>query len=264
MKGLLRLSMMLLIGLLVTSCVTNSYSSFYTPRVSEIFEKTKECKHYNYTAEYLNELVSKGYTIIGTSNFEGALQGESYAVKQGKNIGADIVLTSAEYTRTEQGTRMVPLYTPGQTSSVTTYNSGTANAYGSANVNVYGSGGYASGSGTSSASATYNGTSTSYYTSPGTTTFVPLPYSIPRYKQNAIYLRAAQASTPPSPQLLQGWGQLQKAMTKVQVTEILGEPKARNKGKYEYWYYSNDTINNCYVYFDGDFVHGWANPKLEN
>ncbi len=174
---------------MTTSCVSNNYSNFYTPRVSETFEKSKDCKHYNYTPEYLDELVSKGYAVIGTSAFEGALQSDAYAVKQGKNIGADIVLTSAQYTRTEQGTQIVPIYTPGQTSSVTTYSSGTANAYGSANVNVYGSGGYATGSGTASGTATYNGTSTSYYTSPGTMNYVPVPYAVARYNQQAVYLR---------------------------------------------------------------------------
>lgn len=78
-----------------------------------------------------------GYVPIGYSSFNaGRRQPDSYAVDQGKKVGADlVVIVNPQYTGTE--TASIPITTPTTSSA---YSSGTATAYGPyGTVNAYGS-----------------------------------------------------------------------------------------------------------------------------
>lgn len=82
--------------------------------------------------------IKRGYVVIGTSFFNsGRSEGESAAVKQAVQVGADLVLIfDPRYTGST--TTSVPITTP---TSSTSYSTGTATAYGrSGSVTAYGSG----------------------------------------------------------------------------------------------------------------------------
>lgn len=123
--------------------------------------------------EQKRNLLEQGYVMVGTVGFHGPAVKQSELVKQAKKSGADIVLFTVDFLKTEEGVRSVETYQPGQTYTTT--------AYGTANASAYGSGGYAYGSGT------YSGAATT--TSSGTynTQYVPYHYDV--YQSTAGFFR---------------------------------------------------------------------------
>jgi len=105
----------------------------------------------------------RGYTMIGHSMFNsGMTESESAAVKQGKAVGADLVLIfNPQYTGSV--TSNIPVTTP---TTTTSYTSGSATAYGSGgSVTAYG-----------------NATTTTYGTR---TTYIPM--TVNRSDYGAVY-----------------------------------------------------------------------------
>lgn len=111
----------------------------------------------------LKAYARRGYAMIGQSTFNsGQPQPVSFAIEQGKAVGADLVLI-LDPTYTGSESTVVPITTPTSTSS---YSTGTATAYGSGgSVTAYGT----------SNTTTY-GTSTAY-----------VPVTIRRFNYGALY-----------------------------------------------------------------------------
>jgi hypothetical protein len=118
-------------------------------------------------------LMEQGYVMVGEVDFSGPAVTQSELVQQAKKSGADIVLFTVDFMGTQEGVRPLITYQPGQTS--------TTSEFGTVNANAYGSGGYASGFGT------YSGTATT--TSSGTfnTQYVPYQYNV--YQSTAAFFR---------------------------------------------------------------------------
>ena len=123
--------------------------------------------------EEVHHLEEQGYAIIGNLAVQGPAISQSQLTEQAKIVGAAIVLCSSEFSGTQQGVRPIVTYQPGQT--YTTSESGMVNA------NAYGSGGYASGFGTYSGSATT--------TSSGTYNTQYVPYQYNTYRTVASFWR---------------------------------------------------------------------------
>jgi hypothetical protein len=146
------------LGIFLTGCATNPVTQFYQdhmPEMSAAFQQQllpstgnpriiviAETQH----KEEVHHLEEQGYAIIGNLAIQGPAISQSQFIEQAKKVGAAIVLCSSEFSGTQQGVRPIITYQPGQT--YTTSESGMVNA------NAYGSGGYASGFGTYSGSAT--------------------------------------------------------------------------------------------------------------
>jgi hypothetical protein len=113
--------------------------------------------------EQVNSFIKRGYMPIGSSSFNsGERQSEDAAIRQGAEVGADlVVIIDPKYTGTV--TSSIPISAP---TSSTTYYSGSAT--------TYGSGGYAR--------ASSNGTATTF----GTTTSL-IPISVNRVDYAAWY-----------------------------------------------------------------------------
>ena len=112
------------------------------------------------------DLFRRGYVLIGESAFEGGGDvTKGQLMEQARLVGADIVLYSSRFDRTDQAYVPVMQYHPGQTS--TTYSSGTVNT-------AYGSG-------------QYNGYSTT--TSPGTFSTTEVPVAVRRFDYDAVFWR---------------------------------------------------------------------------
>jgi hypothetical protein len=173
------------LGLFLTGCATNPVRQFYQDDMPEMPVAFKqqlllpngkpqiiaiaETQH----KEEVHHLEEQGYTIIGTLAINGPAISQAQLIKQAKKVGAAMVLCSSEYSGTQQGVRPIVTYQPGQT--YTTTESGTVNA------NAYGSGGYASGFGTYSGSATT--------TSSGTYDTQYVPYKYDTYRTVASFWR---------------------------------------------------------------------------
>ena len=113
--------------------------------------------------QILDAYAKRGYIMIGNSMFNsGRPESEDSAIKQGKEVGADLVLViNPNYTGSV--TSSVPITTP---TTSTTYSNATATAYGrGGSVTAYGS-----------------GTSTTYGT---TTNYIPM--TINRSDYGAVY-----------------------------------------------------------------------------
>lgn len=101
--------------------------------------------------------LSRGYSNIGVSSFNGEATSEKEVVEQAKTVGAVMVLVNSKFTDSRVVT--TPLFLP---DNETTYHSGYVNGtYGSAN---------------------YSGTSTTYGTK-----VVPITTNQQRYDQTAVY-----------------------------------------------------------------------------
>ena len=163
------------LGIFLTGCATNPATQFYqdhTPEMPTAFQQMLLPPNGNprviviaetQRKDEIHHLEEQGYAIIGNLAVQGPAISQSQLIEQAKKVGAAIVLCSSEFSGTQQGVRPIVIYQPGQT--YTTSESGTVNA------NAYGSGGYASGFGTYSGSATT--------TSSGTydTQYVPYQYN---------------------------------------------------------------------------------------
>jgi hypothetical protein len=106
----------------------------------------------------------RGYDVIGYSSFNsGARESEEGALKQGKAVGADVVvIVNPQYTGTV--TTQMPLTTP---TTSTSYTNATATAYGPAGT----------------ATAYGNATTTTYGSK---TTYIPI--TVNRHDYTAVYL----------------------------------------------------------------------------
>ena len=124
-------------------------------------------------SEEARRLEENGFVCIGFSGFRGGSPTQHQLVEQAKKVGAEVVIHTSEYSHTEQGVRPVFSYVPGQTYTTT--------RYGTANADVYGSGGYASGSGSYSGSATT--------TTPGTSHTDYVPYQNRVYEHGVTFWR---------------------------------------------------------------------------
>lgn len=160
---------------ILTGCASG-YSSFYTPSEGATPEAISSIRATTPPAMPLLERAAsenpeavvaayakRGYVVIGTSMFNsGHNESEAAALKQGKAVGADLVLVlNPQYTGTV--TTSIPLTMP---SSTTSYSSGTATAFGpGGTVNAYGN----------STTTTY-GSKTTYF-----------PVSVNRSDYGAVY-----------------------------------------------------------------------------
>jgi hypothetical protein len=175
MKLKLANTALVLVASILTGCASG-YSSFYkpaegataeaissiratTPPAMPILERSAPGNPDAVVAAY----AKRGYVVIGTSMFNsGHNESEEAALKQGKSVGADLVLVlNPQYTGTV--TSSIPLTMP---TSTTSYSSGTATAYGpNGTVNAYG-----------------NSTTTTYGSK---TTYIPM--SVNRSDYGAVY-----------------------------------------------------------------------------
>ena len=176
MKTTRLLSVALLSALAALTGCASGYKEFYRQtnefdpqKISELrvapppSQPLIERAHPEDPDEVLKAYAKRGYIMIGSSMFNsGRSESEDAAVRQGQEVGADLVLVlNPKYTGSV--TSSVPITTP--TTSTTSSNA-TATAYGSgAPVTVYGS-----------------GTSTTYGT---TTNYVPI--TVNRVDYGAVY-----------------------------------------------------------------------------
>ena len=136
------------IVLLLNGCVSG-YSSFYKPyngvTPEAIASKRAapppetpflEIAEFEKAKEIIDIYARRGFVIIGQSSFNsGRNESEADALKQGRTVGADLVLVlNPRYTGSV--TTSVPITTP---TTTTSYTSSSATAYGSGGtVNAYG------------------------------------------------------------------------------------------------------------------------------
>jgi hypothetical protein len=164
-----------LVSLLVSGCVSG-YKQFYRPIQGETPERIAatrialaptipivERAQPGDSKTILDAYARRGYVMIGSSIFNsGRPEPEDAAVRQGQELGADLVLIlNPRYTGSV--TSSLPITTP---TTTTSYSSGSATAYGPGGpVTAYGS-----------------GTTTTYGTS---TTYVPI--TVHRSDYGAVY-----------------------------------------------------------------------------
>lgn len=183
-KGILIVSVSIILSIIFTGCATSGYKSFYKPYGTneqlqqaklnpdyKFLEKGEEPQVYS-TTDFDTDnkkLRAKGYIPIGYSSFNGAYEDTKNAVTQAKKLGAVLVLISSQYTNTETRTSTLLLpdnkttYNSGNINTNATYNSNYSSGYGNANTNYYGS------------STTYG------------TKAVPYTTNTRRYDQSAMY-----------------------------------------------------------------------------
>jgi hypothetical protein len=148
MKKLLLLVMA--VGL-TNGCATNWYAKFYTdfrpssvpvtplpegvePQIVPIEFDTES------QAKAVKAYKRKGYNLIGVSGFWAAHATQDQLKKHAREIGADIVLHSSKYLRTQTGVAAIPQYNPGQTyNSNFSGNVGGSNFYGTSTTRSQGS-----------------------------------------------------------------------------------------------------------------------------
>lgn len=155
-----------LLIVLLFGCATNNYQKFYKSNVDTMTLKAVELLKSGEEPQIFNSdnfdrdfkiLLSKNYSAVGYSAFNGGYQGEDKIKEQARRIGASIVLTNAKYTHTL--TTVSPLFLPNTT---TTHHSGTVMSGGNLGI--------------------FDGTSTSHGT-----TVVPMTQQQMRYDQQALF-----------------------------------------------------------------------------
>jgi hypothetical protein len=182
MKASILFAALLGVGFL-TGCATNPYAQFYQSTTNQ-WPPSVQQRLLPHSGEprlvassNLREdgrrLQEQGFAPIGVASFRGGLAGQQQLIWQARQVGADVVLFTSQFSHTESGVAPVLSYQPGQT-----YNTQT---YVTVNANAYGSGGFAYGSGT------YSGYSTT--TTPGTFSTQYVPYSRQVYDQGATFWR---------------------------------------------------------------------------
>jgi len=159
--------MLSIIAVLVIQGCTLGHQKFYTQLAPEKYPETKKTmlfKYANINLQGIYETFFSDYIIIGKSNFNGPIEDPTSSLDYAKSIGADVFITSAQFSITASS--VVPLVTP----SVST-------------TNISGFAGRTSYFG----SATTYGTSTSY-----------IPVSVNRYDQVGLYLRKFTTTDKPA------------------------------------------------------------------
>lgn len=162
LQPLVKLIIVLFLLALNQGCMTGGYGQFYQPHADKQFPPSENVQLFQYSKESLDNLTQNGYLVIGSSSFNGPDQSNYTAINQAKKVGADIVLLNSKYTGTAHGSISLPEYHAPQTTTVTTHESG--------HINIYGAGGSAYGN--------FSGSSNSYITSPGYTTYKNVPFPL--------------------------------------------------------------------------------------
>ena len=167
----------------LTGCATNPFLQFYQSYTNQwpvamqqrLLPPSSELRVFSSSnvQEDGRRLEEQGLVPIGFAGFRGGIAGQQQLTAQARNVGADVVLYSSQFSHTEQGVIPWMSYQPGQTYTTQTYGTTTANAYGS--------GGYAYGSGT------YSGYSTT--STPGTYSTQYIPYQRQVFDQGAVFWR---------------------------------------------------------------------------
>lgn len=159
----------LLLALLMSflaGCVTNPYAQFYSDFTKQMpVERRQRLLPPEGEAQIISAPLAKhreegqriqerGYAVIGEARFRGGQPTNQQLIQQAKAVGAEIVLSSGEFSHTEHGVAPIITYQPGTTA--TTRHSGTVNAtsYGRSGP-TYGSANY-SGSSTTTTQGTFD------------------------------------------------------------------------------------------------------------
>lgn len=184
MKNILKVALIIL-GLFLYGCVSNPFSKFYHDGIVNDSSNMLAIRLMPYSGTthiYMsndqnndaNDLIQKGYAMIGASNFEGSIKvTQEQLLTHGKKVGADIILYTTIYQGSHQSAVPLVQYNPGQTSSTYTYGTVNASAYGPSG-NAYGTASYTENS-TTTTPGTYN------------TNFVPV--TMHRYQYGASFWR---------------------------------------------------------------------------
>ena len=175
---------LMLVGTLV-GCASNPFSEYYRDYTKQfppgfegrLLPPTTEPRVISVSLENHREearrLQENRYVAIGEASFRGGAPTKKQLSQHAREVAAEVVLFSSEFSHTEEGIEPILTYEPG-TSSTTTQ-------YGTVNANAYGSGGYAY------ASGNYSGTSTT--TTPGKLQTRYVPYQRQVYDYGATFWR---------------------------------------------------------------------------
>lgn len=166
-------------------------NTYYTNSIklgNEKYKKTKELTRYDYSDENVKYFQQRGYVVIGYSALRYTFIGIQEAINAGCAYGATVLLYKHAYVGTASGRTVLPWYSPGDTYTINSHTSSSANAYGYSNMSAYGSAGYAYGNAYGYASGTGNSNTTTTITGPGSVTYYSIPYSNDYYDQYAIYM----------------------------------------------------------------------------
>lgn len=159
MNKLLMIIFSLVLSALLSGCASSGYQSFYSQQAPTKYPKTDKIMLFEYSNVDINgikKILFDDYLVIGKSGFNGPYEDpKDSATSFGKSIGADVVITNAQFKETKSS--MVSFSMP--TTTTTNFS------------------GYAGGS-------SYYGSATSYGTR---TTMVPV--TVHRYDQDGIFLK---------------------------------------------------------------------------
>ena len=148
-----------LVLLILSGCATSGYQSFYSQQAPSKYPETEKVMLFEYSninLDDIQKILFDDYLVIGKSGFNGPYEDpKSSAISFGKSIGADVILTTAQFKETRSS--VVPLTLPAPTT--TNYS------------------GYVGGS-------SFYGSATSY----GTQTTI-IPITVHRYNQDGIFLK---------------------------------------------------------------------------
>ena len=152
---------------LLVGCVGGPNHDFYRPTgrsVAQPFKGKAALIQSEDMGRDVRRYVDEGYTLIGTSDYNGKYPEMVELTAQAKKVGASVVVFNGRYIGTVTGVSSFSLPNPPQTVASQTYG------------NVYGYGG----------SASYSGTTTT--TIPGGYTQYQIPYAIDRFEVHEAFL----------------------------------------------------------------------------
>jgi hypothetical protein len=160
-----RIFVVITIALMLSGCAIVGHKTFYSQRAPMKFPPTSNVTIFEYSnveIEEIYNLLFSDFLVIGESAFIGAYEPPSRSASYAKSIGADVFITTSQFSETK--TSFMSLNTP---TTTTTYVSGY-----NGNGLVY-------------------GTATTY----GTQTNV-VPISVNRYNQDGMYLKNVDVTNP--------------------------------------------------------------------
>lgn len=171
--------------LLLTSCASKNYHAEYyvknidvsqvpLPEINQMGTDPLIVSSQNLNQDY-NTLLSKGYIFLGYSSFEAEMDQQYNVIQQGRDVGANIILTSNQFLGISSST--IPLLLP---TSSTTYQSGSLS--GSGNTRYSNSYGSYLGQSNSHFNGSYSGSSTTQ-----SNQWVPMTVSSSVYKQTTAF-----------------------------------------------------------------------------
>jgi hypothetical protein len=127
---------MFFVGLLTfvfTGCAQSGYQEFYSQQSPKKYPKTEKVMLFEYSNIKLRDIKTilfDDYLVIGQSGFNGPYENPENAISFAKSIGADIVITNAQFKETRSS--IVPLTLPSTTTTNFSGYSGGSSFYGSA------------------------------------------------------------------------------------------------------------------------------------